>query len=567
MHAANAEQRRAQQMCPRRLDHTLERTGTRRMLAHGVRAANVRRLWIDEFAIVMAETPAAEQLRVFISYSRRDLAFADRLVAALAAAGFSVKIDRQDLPKLEDWQRELQHLIRQADTVILVMSGHSLASPIVEWEIEQVRSFGKRLAPVVIADISEMRVPPELARLNYVFFTDDHAFDKSVSELAAALRLDVVWLKEHTRIGELAWWWNEHQMPADALMRGVALDEAIRWSMSRPPHAPAVTPQQHSFLAASQEFKVQEAGREKKQRSSRRKVLGSLALALILGSGYAAWSNRPTLRSWLADIVEWADPRALGEATERALKDFDTFSECRGCPTMVVLPAGAFSMGSPADETGHKSEESPLHRVTISQRFAVAKFEITFEQWEVCVEQGGCTYHPDDLDFGRGTQPVINIAWDDAKQYAQWLARRTGRPYRLLSEAEWEYAARAGNDAPFTWGDTIGQGNANCANCGTQWDDRATAPVGSFAPNAFGLHDMYGNVWEWVEDCWHPTYDKAPSDGSAWTSDCADGARRVVRGGSWDDVPADLRSAARYAPGKSARTRVNGIRVGRAMLR
>ena len=138
---------------------------------------------------------------------------------------------------------------------------------------------------------------------------------------------------------------------------------------------------------------------------------------------------------------------------------------------------------------------------------------------------------------------MINVSWDDTQQYVAWLSRMTGQPYRLLTEAEWEYAARAGTTTAYYWGDEIGKGNANCDGCGSQWDFKQTAPIGSFAPNAFGLYDMAGNVNQWVQDCYHDDYNGAPIDGSAWTSE--DCSRRVVRGGSWYYSPLSLRSAIR----------------------
>jgi len=149
-----------------------------------------------------------------------------------------------------------------------------------------------------------------------------------------------------------------------------------------------------------------------------------------------------------------------------------------------------------------------------------------------------------DSNMGRGTRPVINVSWDHAQQYVAWLAKMTGRPYRLLSEAEWEYAARAGTTTAYSWGDELGKNNGNCNGCGSNWDGRQTAPVGSFAPNRFGLYDMHGNVWEWVEDCLHADYEGAPTDGSAWVAgDCKE---RVIRGGSWIGYPVGLRAALRF---------------------
>jgi formylglycine-generating enzyme required for sulfatase activity len=209
---------------------------------------------------------------------------------------------------------------------------------------------------------------------------------------------------------------------------------------------------------------------------------------------------------------------------------------------MVVIPAGQFMMGSPATEEGHDAKESPQHLVTIGKPFAVSKFAVTFADWDACVSVGGCP-HVSDSGFEGGTRPVINLRWEEAQQYAAWFSKMTGRPYRLLTETEWEYAARAGSSTAYFWGDQIGQGNANCRHCGSQWDDWKTSPVGSFKPNAFGLYDMAGNVWQWVQDCYHDDYNEAPTDGSVWvTPDCP---RRGVRGGSWGNEPPLLRSANR----------------------
>ena len=237
------------------------------------------------------------------------------------------------------------------------------------------------------------------------------------------------------------------------------------------------------------------------------------------------------------------DPYVLKPEAERALKPLASFRECaKDCPEMIVIPAGAFTMGSPATEQGRFDNEGPQHMVTIAKPFAVSKFDVTFADWDACVSVGGCP-QVTDTGLGRDTKPVINVSWDDAQQYVAWLSKMTGQPYRLLTEAEWEYAARAGTTTAYYWGDEIGKGNANCNGCGSQWDNQQTSPVGSFAANQFGLYDMAGNVWQWVQDCYHDNYNGAPTDGSAWTSgDCS---RRVVRGGSWYNIPRVLRSAYR----------------------
>ncbi len=243
-----------------------------------------------------------------------------------------------------------------------------------------------------------------------------------------------------------------------------------------------------------------------------------------------------------------------------------TFKDCDDCPEMVVVPPGNFLMGD-LHGVGYFSEKS-IRAVRIDYVFAVGKFEVTFDEWTACVSDGGCNgYRPDDLGWGRSDRPVVHVSWQDAKAYVKWLSRKTDKTYRLLSEAEWEYAARATSRTMFPWGNSIGSGYANCDGCGSVWDDNLTAPVGSFTPNAFGLHDMHGNVYEWVEDCWHSDYEGAPSDGSAWTSGgiCL---VRILRGGSYDDTPVLVRSANR--DGNIASDRYNlfsGIRVARTLSR
>jgi formylglycine-generating enzyme required for sulfatase activity len=193
------------------------------------------------------------------------------------------------------------------------------------------------------------------------------------------------------------------------------------------------------------------------------------------------------------------------------------------------------------------NEQKPPHRVDITKPLAVGKFTVTFAEWDACVATGGCNHKPEDQGWGRSTRPVINVSWEDAiLEYLPWFSRKAGKTYRLLTEAEWEYAARAGTTTTYFWGNDIGKNLANCDGCGNQWDGKQTAPVGSsFKPNAFGLFDMDGNVWQWVQDCWHDPYQGAPTDGSAWVKSCPDDSRRVLRGGSWRFDPKGLSAATR----------------------
>jgi formylglycine-generating enzyme required for sulfatase activity len=274
------------------------------------------------------------------------------------------------------------------------------------------------------------------------------------------------------------------------------------------------------------------------------------------------WRWFATIRPYMRAQVQ---PYVLSADAERVLKPKDSFRECaKDCPEMVMVPAGEFTMGSPPNEKASGDAERPQHKVVFAKAFAVSKDEVTFDDWDACVAYGDCDPRVSDATFGRGRQPLINVTWDDAQRYVAWLSRTTGKPYRLLSEAEWEYAARAGTQTAYSWGDEIGKGNANCNGCGSQWDSNQPAPVGSFAPNQFGLYDMHGNVWEWVEDCVHNNYNRAPKDGSPWTAD-GDCSSRVVRGGGWTSLPEVLRSANRNWSSSDLRSYFLGFRLGRTL--
>ena len=296
-------------------------------------------------------------------------------------------------------------------------------------------------------------------------------------------------------------------------------------------------------------------------------------------------------RNRLAVLGGSADaPRPAG-----GVRDGETFRDCPSCPELVVIPAGEFLMGSPASEQGRDDEEGPQRRVRV-ERFALGRYEVTRGEYAAfaaatrrdgdrCVVYDDRTYRWSDRASWRSPgyrqtdeHPVVCVSWDDARAYVRWLSAETGRRYRLPSEAEWEYAARAGTSTSRYWGEgPSGQcGNENGADAAARRrfegytvascnDGREfTAPVGTFAANRFGLFDMLGNVGEWVEDCSHDSYRGAPLDGRAWTSgrDCG---RRVSRGGSWASSPRDLRAAARSRPDAGGRLDSLGFRVARML--
>jgi formylglycine-generating enzyme required for sulfatase activity len=228
---------------------------------------------------------------------------------------------------------------------------------------------------------------------------------------------------------------------------------------------------------------------------------------------------------------------SVRKATD-ATRPGHVFRDCpEVCPEMVVLPTGTFTMGS-----SERDNQRPPHKVTIAKHFAVSKFTVTFAEWDLCVSAGACRNNPGDMGWGRGRQPTMNVSWRDiSDDYLPWLSKMSGKTYRLLTEAEWEYAARAGTTTKYSWGDAIGSGNANCAGCGSQWDNKRRAPVGSFAASPFGLHDMTGNIFQWVQDCYFDNYNAAPQDGTAAKE--IDACHRVARGGSSHDPPRGLRQS------------------------
>ena len=254
------------------------------------------------------------------------------------------------------------------------------------------------------------------------------------------------------------------------------------------------------------------------------------------------------------------------EGAPRCVKLGESFKDCGDCPAMVVVPAGEFLMGSPPNEAERSNSEGPQHRVSIGQPLAIGKYEVTFGEWDACAAEGGCKYKPRDSGWGRDMRPGIDVSWEDVtKEYLPWLSKKTGQTYRLLTEAEWEYAARAGTESPFSIGTTITTEQANFDGTGTYGGSakgtyrQQTLQVGSFPANAFGLHDMHGNVREWVQDCYVDAYNSAPSDGRAIPD--VPGCSRVLRGGSWIDAPRAARSAYRGLAQPTARFIYRGFRV------
>jgi formylglycine-generating enzyme required for sulfatase activity len=244
-------------------------------------------------------------------------------------------------------------------------------------------------------------------------------------------------------------------------------------------------------------------------------------------------------------------PPTSGEGAARA-----EIKDCATCPALVSLSSGSFTMGSNSSDPSEK----PAHRVTLGHPFAIGKYEVTVEEWNACVEGGACQ-RVGQYASPNPKAPIRDVSWDDAQLYLKWLSSSNGKKYRLPSEAEWEYAARGGTTTRYWWGDQMVTGKANCKDCGPPWQIEGPANAGSFAANPYGIYDMNGSVWEWVDDCWHASFKDAPADGAAW--DQPNCSMRVIRGGSWREPATYMVSSTRFKYDAGVRHSQNGFRVAR----
>jgi formylglycine-generating enzyme required for sulfatase activity len=547
---------------------------------------------------------------VFISYPHQDKVTADAACAKLEAEGIRCWIAPRDVPPGAEWAGAIVDAIDGCRAMVLIFSSSTNASRQIRREVQQAFDGEKPVVPFRIENV----VPERSLRY---YMGSVHWLDALTPPLELHLQKLATSVQALVRTAT-----PDGDVDKDRILRQVEVHPEQRLRNEAEAHkreteghdreravAAAERQRQEGNAAAARE--AEENGRKEKEaeqqraeaqrlrteaearrqaeeeerrrfrRSKARPLWPPSRLALMAGSliGLAVLG---AIGVWLAFVGPTPVPAPapvpvpapvaptqatdtpLSPATERALKPKDTFKECTNCPEMIVVPAGSFTMGSPANEQGRYSNESPQHTVTFARQFAVGKFELTFDEWDACVTGGGCIgYKPSDKDWGRGRRPVINVSRDDATAYMTWLSRKTGKPYRLLTEAEWEYAARAGTTTAYYWGNDIGKGNANCDGCGSQWDAKQTSPVGSFKPNAFGLYDMAGNVFQWVQDCYKDYDYGASRDGSAWTSEYC--SSYVVRGGSWSNNPQSLRAAFRIRLPTAYRNYDVGFRVGRTL--
>ena len=495
----------------------------------------------------------AEQYRyaAFISYSSKDAAFARRLHRALEGYGipntlgtfdalggggkpnriYPVFRDREELAA-GDLGENIRQALNESRSLIVVCSPNAAASPWVEKEIEAFLAMGRRdRVYAIIADSAPL--------------VDELGTDATARSFPPAFR-------------------------------GAALSDA---SALEPVAADARAGKdgfRNAWLKLVAGMIGVNAGalqdRDRRRRVTR-VVRGVAVVALTSAIVAAAWFTQDEWELVIRNYVHFGRFAVAGGALPARAPD-DVFQDCAtgstDCPQMVVAPAGRFLMGSPASAAVRDRNEGPQHPVTV-ERFAASRYDVTFANWRACVAGGGCkdNLSPSRHGSNRDDIPVTNVSWDDAQQYVSWLSRETGQSYRLLTEAEWEYAARGvtrtdTNYKTYPWGNDVGEGNANCYGCESRPGGGQPSPIGSFKPNAFGLYDVVGNVFQWVEDCYHATYGGAPATAfPAWAGgDCT---LRVLRGGSYGSPPPFVRSALRFRNNPAYRADFLGFRVARTL--
>jgi formylglycine-generating enzyme required for sulfatase activity len=524
---------------------------------------------------------------IFISYAREDQPRAEMLAQILEGRGWSIFWDRT-IPVGKTWRETIGRELADARCVIVLWSKNSIESRWVQEEADDAQGRGV-LVPILIQNVQApigFRSIQAAHLENWDGTESTKAFHRLIADIAALIGLPPKETENERRQVEA-----EIDRKADEQRKQqelVAQRQAEEEKRKRAEEEGWRKREAEIKRRAKEEGRLSPAlpqPRPAWQKFPPTLLVGSL-IGLVLIGAIGFWltpsptpspvpSPRPPSPTLVtptpaAPVTPLLNPLAAMQVTdaplvpeqERPLKPGDRFKECANCPVMMVVPAGSFTMGSPPNEPGRTSAESPQHTVELSRQFAVGQFAVTFEEWDACVAGGGCNrYRPVDL-WGRGRQPVINVSWYDAIAYVGRLLRGTGKQYRLLTEAEYEYATRAGTRSAYPWGSDIGKNNANCNGCGSRWD--GTAPVGSFAPNRFGLYDMVGNVSGWTEDCYTADYNVAPTDGSSLQA--ANCNPRVTRGGSYGASPEYLRSAFRFYQTVTERTNSLGFRIARSLL-
>jgi len=507
--------------------------------------------------------------QVFISYSHQDEAWKDRIQAhlgVLARQGLLSVWDDRQIQAGQDWLPAIEQSMASCRVALLLISVDFLNSRFIESQevpslLKRRQAEGVRVIPVILKPCAWPRVewlkgiqarPSDGKALSGMSEYDaDLAMVSLVDEIAGLLAASSP---------------STPAAPAGKTANGGLQGRAPEWTVQKAQDTDVPTERLASVPPVAEPPPPSASGPRPFPVGLRR-----LAYALPAAAVAAALWNPAS--AWLKTVL-LPPVVALPKA-------------CPECPEMVELPPGEFMMGSPDSEKERSDDEGPQHPVKIGYRLAMGKYEVSFAEWDACEAAKICP-HAKDSGWGRGDRPVINVSWDDAQKYVAWLngkadarkyvvwlnGKAVGQNYRLPSEAEWEYAARAGTSTPFSTGPCITTAQANYDgtrdynDCGAKTGQylQKTQPVGSYPANPWGLFDMHGNVWEWAQDCYHDSYQGAPGDGSAWDggTNCAD-SRRVLRGGSWFNSPQSLRSAFRLRGSTGDRGGNIGFRLARTL--
>jgi formylglycine-generating enzyme required for sulfatase activity len=492
---------------------------------------------------------------IFISYKSERRKAAGHLAKILERYGYTVWFD-YSLVKGRDFAAQIDAQIREAKALIVLWCSLSVRS---EWVADEA-ALAAKLDILVPAKIEPCELRVDFDRKDYIDLTGwggaprDHKLDPLLDGIAHRVgrppQLDFRAMRDYEED------WRRFGAPS---LKAFALEEPVKAEEPRPvppqrlPHGPSPAERdwERFGIAASEDVEEieayikqyegseplwavkakkrlavvealprerAEAARAEAADRARREEAARLAAQQAAERQRQEQEARYRAEGRIRVPAAFPEPAGLewflpGAGTAEGFKDLEVG------PEMVVLPAGEFWMGSKEDKD---TDELPRHKVTIAQPFAVGRYTITFDEWDAAVAAGGISKKPSDQGFGRGRRPVISVSWADAEAYCGWLSEATGKPYRLLSEAEWEYACRSGTETHYSFGDNITRRQVHAGEVDS------TAEVGSFPPNKFGLYDMHGNVWEWCADWWNRTYTGAPCDGSPWTTgDCG---KRVLRG-------------------------------------
>ena len=502
---------------------------------------------------------------IFISYASEDQARVAPLAAALSGQKWSVWWDRS-INAGRSFDEVIEAELGAARVVIVAWSRASVQSRWVRAEAQEGLNHNK-LIPVFLEEITPPLIFRSIQAVSLVDW-DGRETSRDFTRLVADIGCLLDPADPHSDPGkqdpgalltairnrlmlnhgsaqleraayELQAYLLEHPSDPEALQLRDRVDQSLRSESDKTVLRPRAPGAHFGFL----------------------KWAGSAA-GVLLAVGIAGYLHLQQGDDMTASVTPTAKP--LTSATRPAMSVFrDSLPDGSAGPEMVVIPAGEFRMGNLQEDD--RSNERPVHRVHIAAAFAIGKYEISYAEYLHFATATGRT-PPHDEGWGRGRRPVIDVSWEDATAYAHWLTEQTGEPYHLPSEAEWEYAARAGSATSYWWGHDIRQDAkvwANCNSCGSQWDGNQTAPVGSFVPNHYGLYDTAGNVAEWVQDCYVDNYRGAFEDGTAQVQDNCE--RRVVRNGGWNSKPEKTGSAARAWDKPLNRSNGTGFRIARAL--